>query len=292
MPSLTKIVLVATPEPVRLTCSCGQVTAIHPDRHPFRGWYYVAGSDGGYTCPACERRRADEAAAQRRRTAERAERDRVSSIRANIEPHLLAAGVPREFRAKGLRDMDRSQFRDFAAVEQVCRDLERGALITVTIAGPTGRGKTHLACGFVRALYESGAADPGRRPALFVSVYAIARRLEQARDKYRERDRIAHGVAMRPWLLVVDDYGDTDNKLVRRIQYEACMGRFEAGLRTILTTNLDVQRDFVGTEARLASRLWERGEVLDRSDFGDYRRVVRPPLATAPAETQGELFRV
>jgi hypothetical protein len=101
--------------------------------------------------------------------------------------------------------------------------------------GPPGTGKTHLAVALGRALVETGAIASAR----FVRVPSLIRRL---RASFDDRDALDLADYLRGAdLLILDDLGAEHGTAFTASTIEGLYAeRIDAGLRTILTSNLPV----------------------------------------------------
>jgi DNA replication protein DnaC len=110
--------------------------------------------------------------------------------------------------------------------------------LVVTICGPTGGGKTTLACAMMNHIL--GSEDPAlrvlARSARFMVVYDLA----EARSQHGLGDGEAPLVAMakRASFLVLDDVGKEPSRR-RDIVAEVIHSRTAANLDTVITTELD-----------------------------------------------------
>lgn len=138
---------------------------------------------------------------------------------------------------------------------------------TVTLTGPPGVGKTHLATATIRRWVEAG-----RRGARWI---AISRMNEALRDEVAGRS----SASLMPRLisaslLVLDDLGaqrETDWTLDRL--YLLLSERYDEMRPTIITTNLSLDQIGERIDARIASRLVEGLVVHMRLD--DYRKTTK-----------------
>lgn len=133
----------------------------------------------------------------------------------------------------------------------------------LTLAGPSGTGKTSLACCLLRATLDSGAR--GVETSRFVRSWELA--------KARSEHALGRGeaplvtLALRAHLLVIDELGEelrSSSKLVRgdTAIRDVLHARQAEGRRTIVTTYLDVCAIGEAYGAGIARRMDERGLVV------------------------------
>lgn len=185
-----------------------------------------------------------------------------------------APGVPREFQDARLTNY-RAIPGNTAALRaaRVCLEGTRDLFLV----GPTGSGKTRLACSVLNEHFDQ------TRSGLFIRVPKLLLDLQllmcgdgkSAEDRQRERefcDRLC-GAS----LLVLDDLGvEKPSHFTNRTLYTVYEERADRGLRTIWTSNLGLTRDprlaaddpqsmtlgeFLGDD-RLPSRIAGRAEVV------------------------------
>ncbi len=145
--------------------------------------------------------------------------------------------------------------------------------LNLILAGPTGTGKTHLAC----ALYQElrGYTFHG---AEFIRAEALVRKFKEKEQKESvlfmrygdgyvdETDKMDRGCE----LLVIDDVGVDTSEYAKKILIEIIDRRNAAGLFTVITTNLLKPELLAMLGDRGASRLFHRCLVVGMSG-ADYR---------------------
>lgn len=134
----------------------------------------------------------------------------------------------------------------------------------ITLTGPSGAGKTSLACALLRATIDSGAR--GVETARFVRSWELA--------KARSEHALGRGeaplvtLALRAHTLVIDELGEelrSSSKLVRgdTAIRDVLHQRQAEGRRTIVTTYLSIDEIAEAYGAGIARRLHERGIVIE-----------------------------
>ena len=145
--------------------------------------------------------------------------------------------------------------------------------LNLILAGPTGTGKTHLAC----ALYQElrGYTFHG---AEFIRAETLVRKFKEKEQKESvlfmrygdgyvdETDKMDRGCE----LLVIDDVGVDTSEYAKKILIEIIDRRNAAGLFTVITTNLLKLELLAMLGDRGASRLFHRCLVVGMSG-ADYR---------------------
>jgi DNA replication protein DnaC len=137
--------------------------------------------------------------------------------------------------------------------------------IFVTLYGPPGAGKTHLATATLRRLLEgrlaAGHVHSTRWTAKWISVPAMLEAMRQAVASGME-DTLAQRLRD-VYLLVLDDLGATRSSAwVCEVLYALLDHRYSNLKPTFVTTNLSVGDIANRIDARIASRLAE-GLVLE-----------------------------
>jgi DNA replication protein DnaC len=159
------------------------------------------------------------------------------------------AGIPEAMSSR----MRFNTFQDNSDMRHVIRHVEAWARQPaggVVLAGPTGRGKTHLAVAAACDLAEAGV------DVMFVESRTMLESLKQgiADDTYHERLKRLKDATV----LVLDDYGsERQTGFSEEIIESVLSYRYEVELGFLVTTNL-MARDL---SPRLASRMGHEGRV-------------------------------
>lgn len=134
----------------------------------------------------------------------------------------------------------------------------------LTLTGPSGAGKTSLACAMLRATIDSGAR--GVETSRFVRSWELA--------KARSEHALGRGeaplvtLALRAHTLVIDELGEELRSSSRLVRGDTAIRdvlheRQAAGRRTIITTYLSRDEIAATYGAGIARRLDERGLVIE-----------------------------
>jgi DNA replication protein DnaC len=181
-----------------------------------------------------------------------------------------AQGVPAEFREARLENYrpmpgNRSALRAAKACLEGNRDLY--------LVGPTGSGKTRLACSVLNEFARDGRFI--RVPKLLLDLQLLMTDGKSADDRLHERRYCEQLFSVK--LLVLDDVGvEKPSQYTNRTLYTLYEERGDRGVRTIWTSNLGLARDprfapddprqsetlgeFLGDD-RLPSRIAGRAEI-------------------------------
>lgn len=125
--------------------------------------------------------------------------------------------------------------------------------------GDVGTGKSRLAASMLHEYYRT------HRTGVFFRVPRLLHDLQPHATSEELRSEIERALKVVP-LIVLDDIGaerDVATDFTRRTLYEIYEDRWDAGLRTIWTSNLSIQKlsDFLDDE-RLVSRINHRSDVI------------------------------
>jgi len=171
-------------------------------------------------------------------------------------------GMPHEFRSATLENY-RALPGNAAALAAAKRFLA-GARDLVLV-GPIGCGKTRLACSILNTAHETS------RMGLFVHVPFVLYQLQPPRDP-EDAEGLAAVARLERRLfeesmVVMDDLGaerDRATDYTRRTLFMVYEARYDAGLRTIWTSNKTLDEiAAMQDDDRLASRLAGRADVVE-----------------------------
>lgn len=157
----------------------------------------------------------------------------------------MRSATPPKYHQARLADFSRSLIE--AVVLWLGAPTE-GLLLT----GATGSGKTHLACGMMRVMFELGKSPLFCRAA---DLYLEIRNSYGAREDDPNEKEIMEGYC-EVSLLVLDDIGSgslSDHE--RAVMLNLLDRRGNARLPTIVTTNMSLEEIGAKMDERIASRL-------------------------------------
>jgi len=170
-------------------------------------------------------------------------------------------GTPHEFRASTLEN-----YRTLPgnAVALVAAKRFLAGTRDLLISGPIGCGKTRLACSILNTAYDTS------RTGLFVHVPFALYQLQPPRDPDDAETlavvaRLERRLFEEP-MVVMDDLGaerDRASDYTRRTLFMVYEARYDAGLRTIWTSNKTLDElAAMQDDDRLASRIAGRADVV------------------------------
>ncbi|MDT0302934.1 ATP-binding protein [Streptomonospora wellingtoniae] len=191
---------------------------------------------------------------------------RVEDLTDDYDPYLVDES--REQAAKRITKQIPLRYKDATAdhpdIAQWVRDIvthavteQRGVCVAVesgpslTLLGPTGTGKTHLAYGAMNALAASGVRLRWEMSTA-ADIYARLRPRHQVDSEAEFRE-----IAGAP-LLVIDDLGAAkDSEWTEEINYRLINHRYERVMPTLITSNVPVNELKTKLGERVNSRLRE-----------------------------------
>lgn len=141
---------------------------------------------------------------------------------------------------------------------------------TLVLTGPVGRGKSHLAVGAMKAVWERH----GKRGRFWVVPELLDRiRATYSEETRRETVEAVHDELARTPVLVLDDLGtEKATDWAGEQVFKIIDRRYREGLAMIVTSNLEVG----SLDARLYSRLMDRQRSaivsIDGAKYPDHRR--------------------
>lgn len=207
-------------------------------------------------CPHCLREQGEE---RERLEVQRRQRERTEAITKRFTetavPPRFAGCTFENYRASTDEQQHALRVtRAFAAKFQTV--LDRGGSLTLT--GPTGTGKTHLAAAVMRAITEAG------HTGMYRLADAAVRYLKSAYNpgnSYTEDQALAH--LRMPALLVLDEIGNQhDTADEKRVLFAILNARYSHMRPTLLVSNLtgDQLRQWAGQAFH--DRLLEGGHIV------------------------------
>ena len=160
-----------------------------------------------------------------------------------------SAGIPEVMSSR----MGFETFQDTSDIQHVLRQVHAWAWQPtggIVLAGPTGRGKTHLAVAAACHLAEAGV------DIMFVESRTLLDRLKQGISDGTYDQRLQR--LKQATVLVLDDYGsERQTEFSEEIIESVLSYRYEMELGFLVTTNLMAQ----DLSPRLASRMGHKGRV-------------------------------
>ena len=183
----------------------------------------------------------------------------------SINDLVARSGVPPALRQTSWDNFDDAGFpRGLKNTLQRVREWRPSTVSSIlTLSGPPGVGKSHMAVATIRRYLKSG-----RRHCRFVSVPELITNL-RATIAANAQDDLVHSLEG-TGLLVLDDLGATrGTSWAVDVQCAIVGSRYNSERGTVITTNFDLDEIADKIDERIASRL-AHGLVI-RIDLPDYR---------------------
>lgn len=242
-------------------------------------------------CPECflednERRSVDD---QRREA--QAQAQRVATQRqAELERRLGAAGIPERFRVFSFETFPTptdTHVHALNTARSYANKWERmhSQGVSVLLVGPTGTGKTGLACAIGNSVLRHKAAT-----VLFTTAYGAVRHQRDTWSRRGKTEREALDDLLSPDLLILDEVGasvGTDTELA--MLFEVINGRYAAQRPTILLSNLPIDDYLVAGATRPGLRSFLGPRVIERfSDNGSFTLALTGTSLRGPARRSAD----
>ncbi|WP_272962307.1 ATP-binding protein [Alcanivorax jadensis] len=207
-------------------------------------------------CPDC----AIDSAAQRDREFQQELVDNARQARQRQSERVMRkAGIPERFRSKTFADFQ-PHGDAMMEVHRLCQvyaerfdDLAQKGT-SMIFSGPSGTGKTHLACAIGARVMEDG------RVFMFTNAYDLLMAVKDTYDK--DSDERESGMIrgfVKPDLLVVDEVDvGLASESDKRIMFAILNGRYEQMRPTIVMSNLPTEGDSKKLQDVLGARMFDR----------------------------------
>lgn len=232
----------------------------------------IGGREIASFCPACA-----EESKQREigRSMEELRTHREQARRRRVDAKVATAGIPPRFRAcsfdsfeieqgevgdeQGLRHMKAQQYAVKACRAFVDRwENVRSKGMVLVMTGPTGTGKTHLACAIANHLLDKLEAS-----VAFGTLSDHVRGVKAAFQKdsgVSEKDAIS--ALIEPDLLILDELGQRTTDYDQQLMFDVINARYAHMRPMVLMSNLSTDELEQVLGDRLADRLREVGMFL------------------------------
>lgn len=196
--------------------------------------------------------------------------------------------VPSRFADKRLADFNPNVSASAALALEAADEFVGGAIDGLVLVGPPGVGKTHVAAGIVNEIKLRNTEDyqraidamTDRYPAvpqmpLWANVASLIVGLRLDMDRPlddRDSQLLASRLRKHPAAVVLDDLGrEKASDWTGEVIYTVVNDRYEAGLPTIITSNLTPELLRSSTYWPSISRIAEGGRLIEFKVTGDYR---------------------
>jgi len=200
--------------------------------------------------------------------------------------YLTAMGIDRAYQTKTFENFvcsSENQRKKVAELKNLVDNWqeEKTKGTIYLLLGTTGTGKTHLSCAVFNALekelhYQNMGTDITK--GLFINSFDLFSSIwatYKTDSKKSEADAIKE--YKKKTLLCIDEFGldDENPKILKRL-YAILNGRIEAGVPTIITSNMNEKElenytKLKDPHGRLYSRIFSRENVILSFNWADYR---------------------
>lgn len=243
------------------------------------------------TCPECFLEEVDRRALDDQRREAQLQAQRVAEQRqAELERRVGAAGIPERFRAFSFETFPTptdAHIHALNTARSYANKWERmqSQGVSVLLVGPTGTGKTGLACAIGNSVLQHKAAT-----VLFTTAYGAVRHQRDTWSRRGKTEREALDDLLSPDLLILDEVGasvGTDTELA--MLFEVINGRYAAKRPTILLSNLPIEDYHVAGATRPGLRTFLGPRVIERfSDDGSFTLALSGASLRGPARRSSD----